>query len=405
MTRLSHQFGWLTASRVLSAVLQATSMALLARWAGPEAFGITSAVLGVAVAISSAGDFGLGQYVVRVRARDPGSSQVSAVLRLAGRTVTGVCVLFGVVLALIGIGVPGVMATVPLALWAAFEKISNSWLGVATADGRTYINAIALLVRRGVAVVLLVTLYAAGVDAPVAFCWAYAAAAALGALVTCETLRSSIEWGRIGRATELLRLSWPFWLNSAAGQARGMDVAVVGAFGGPLAAGIYSVPARMMSPLRLVPDTLAMLLMTTASRDDRGAVRSLAWAAAGVAAAIGVGLAVLAWFAEPGISLVLGPDYLPAVLPLQLFCVGVWAASVSSLVVGLLQGWGSERYVGVLDVYVTVLLLVGAAVGTVAGGPVVAAVAVSLAYMLNMAFLLGRAKVVVRARRSSREIG
>lgn len=398
MTRLSAQFGWLTASRVVSTVFQAVSMALLARWAGPEAFGITSAVLGVAVAISSAGDFGLGQYVVLVRARDPRSTEVSAILRLSTKTTSGVCAVFGVVLLLVGLWLPAILITVPLAVWAALERVSNSWLGVATADGRTYVNAVAHLIRRGAAVLLLVGLVAGGVGAPAAFCLAYAIAAGLGTLVTCRVLCPSIVVGGADRAVELIRRAWPFWLNSAAGQARGLDVAVVGALGGPLIAGIYSVPARMMGPLRLIPDSLAMLLLTSASRNDRRAVRTLVWAAAVVAAGMCVGLAVLAWFARPIIELALGPVYLPATLPLQVFCVGVGAASVSSLIIGLLQGWGSERYVGVLDVYVTVFLLAGAAVGAALGGATLAAAVVSLAYVSNTVLLIARV-LIVRARR------
>jgi O-antigen/teichoic acid export membrane protein len=400
-TKLSHQFGWLVASRIVGSGLQAVILALLARWAGPESFGVTSAVLGVGVAISSAGDLGLGQYVVRVRSRDPRGTEVSAVLKLAGRTSWLVGVVLAVLLGAVGMFSPLVLATIPLALWATMEKISNSWLGVATADGRTYINTIVILVRRGVALAAFTACVALHVPATMAFSTSCAFASALGALIGREAMLATVAHGPHPRA-DLLRKSWPFWLNSAAGQARGLDVAVVGALGGAVAAGIYSVPARMMSPLRLVPDSLATLLMTSASRDDRRALRSLLTAAVAVATLIGVGLAGLAWLAGPIIEITVGSQYLSATVPLQIFTVGVWAAGASSLAVGLLQGWGSEHYVGVLDVYVTILLLVGAGIGAALGGAAMAAAAASAAYVLNAVVLLIKVCTDLRARRPAR---
>jgi O-antigen/teichoic acid export membrane protein len=126
---LHRQFGWLLASRLIGALLQVVTLGLLARLAGGGDFGRVSAFLGIALALSAAGDFGVGAYLTSVRAAHPDSSQIADALRLNAVSAWLVTALLGAGLTAAGVWGNGVyLAMVPLAAWTGCERLTEARL-------------------------------------------------------------------------------------------------------------------------------------------------------------------------------------------------------------------------------------------------------------------------------------
>ena len=259
---LGGQYGWLICTRLTSAVLQAVSLILLARWAGPATFGTTAAVMGVLTVAGVLADLGLGPLLLRERSSDRQTILTGPVLRLNLLTSGVLAVCAVTVLAALSGATSNTtfLFLVPLGVWLAAEKNGDVWLNIATADGRTHLSAVSVVLRRGLGLALFVALSAL---LPVAL--AFAVGSAIGSLVANVVMRKQLDPGPRGASAPLqltvLRAAAPFYLNSIAAHARSLDVAIVSAFSGPVAAAMYAVPARITSPLRMLPTTLNPIIV------------------------------------------------------------------------------------------------------------------------------------------------
>ncbi len=395
------QYGWLLASRLLSAGLQALMLVLLARWAGPAGFGIVAAVVGVLLFVGIFADFGLSGLLLREHSRGaPDGLPAEAILRLNLLTSALLTVVVGVGLVgyALASGRPTLLALLPLAVWIAAEKNGDVWLSLATAAGRSHLATASILIRRGVALLLFVAL-ARVVDLTLA----YALGVALGAVLANLVIRTRLPFTRTVRPVArgvVARAAWPFFLHSFATLVRNVDVAVVAAAAGPVAAGIYAVPSRLTTPLRMLPATLGPLIVRAAAQGSVTALRAITRVSVLVTGAMVGVLVLLAVAADPLVTLALGGAYAAAVLPLRVICVGLVFAFGVSLQTGFLQGRGRERVVGRIGLVVAVLIVVGLAVGARVAGPLGATVAASLTFAVQFLLLLAPTLREARALRS-----
>jgi O-antigen/teichoic acid export membrane protein len=395
VSSMRSQYAWMLFSRLLAAALQAGALALLAAWSGPERFGVTAAVLGIATILAAAGDLGIGKFVTRARAIDKTDGRVTDGLALNARLSLALMLLSAVGLLAVGTTNATVMATLPLAVWIASEKNADTWLGVAVADGRVHINAISMVVRRGLALVIFVLLVAIQVDAVWAFTTGSAIAALIGAGVTRRAIRATLPPPAGSNRRQMLRLSFHFWINTLATQARNLDVTVVTIFGSALVSGIYAVPARLTSPLRILPTSFAAIILPHAARAKRSELKSMVLALTAILGVMAFILAFIFVFARPLIGL-LGDGYLPAVPALRILCVGLIFASAASFFVSILQGRGEARYAARTAITSTIVCLVGVALGAQLDGATGAAVGLSASFMVQVIILLPKVVSVFR---------
>ncbi len=384
------QYGWLLASRLLSAGLQALTLVLLARGAGPATFGIVASVTGILLFLGILADFGLSGLLLREHSRDaPGGLSAAAILRL--NLVTSALLTVGVVIGLAAYALvtdrPALLALLPLAGWIAAEKNGDAWLSLATASGRSHLVTWSILIRRGVALLMFLGL-ARIADITLAYAVAVAVGSVLANLVMRAYLRLPASVAEATRLGTVARAAWPFFLHSFATMIRTIDVAIVAAAAGPVAAGIYAVPSRLTTPLRMLPATLGPLIVRSAAIGTVVALRAIARVSAVVTGAMIAVLIVLAVVAEPLVDVVLGPSYAPAVLPLRVICVGLVFAFGVSLETNFLQGRGQERLVGRVGLAVAVLIVIGLALGARLAGPLGATVAASLSFVVQFLLLV-----------------
>jgi O-antigen/teichoic acid export membrane protein len=393
-------FSFVVSSRVVGAGLQAVIFLLLARAVSPAQFGVLSAGIGVATVVVTLFDLGLAPYATKLGATDVASPLLRTIAALNVRTAAlgGLVVAAGYAGAAWWTGEATYLVVCLVGVWAAEEKFADWWLSLTLVAGRPRTNLASIAVRRGGTLLLLVVLLRGGVPGALAFGAALAAGGLGGAVVTRWCMRGVLSERREERSwRSVFRRSWPFWAATLAEQGRNLDTQVVSLAADALQAGLYAAPSRVVSPLRLLPTSVAALLLPHAARAGRG--RPLALAVLGVTLLMAGLAAVLIVLAPWFVPFAFGPDYAGAVDPLRWASVGLVAVSGAAMVTPVLQGWDREHFVAVANVVSTALTLVGVAVGGVLLGAAGAAALAALCAYLNLAVLVGGTLRTHRRRR------
>ncbi|MFJ5698446.1 oligosaccharide flippase family protein [Arthrobacter sp. NPDC093139] len=387
--RLASQFAWLSAGRLVGALLQAATMLLLARDAGPHNFGLFSAVFGAAVVFQTAFDAGIATMVVKERATDPASPYIGSSLHLTDRLALAILIASALPLAFLGLFVDHLyLLMLPLSVWAASERHSDTWLSVTMADGEARINTQTLLIKRTLVLLIYLGAVFVGVDAILAFSAAMAGTAFVALVVVRKIVSSRVSFDlpRLG-AREILTISWPFWLNSLGTQARNLDAVVVSIVAGPLHAGFYAATSRATGPLRILSTSLAAVLLPASTTAKRREIRRLLRLVAIVGVVSATIFSSLILIVPAAVNLLLGAEYVGAVLPLQIALVGLPFAAMSSLLGSILQGMNRQFFVAKTAVATTLLCLLFVGAGGAFAGATGAAIALSISFLIQATIL------------------
>jgi O-antigen/teichoic acid export membrane protein len=401
---LSRQFSWLFIARLGGAGLQAVTLLLLAREVTLTEFGIVNAVIGVGMVASAFTDFGVGAFLTKLRAANPGDAKLADAVRVNRASAVGISVAGAALLLLLGLTKSEIyLALLPLVLWIAAEKVTEALLSFAVADGDTLENTISVIFRRTTGLLVFILLVWAGIDGVFSYCVAQAVSGTLGAGLALHRLGERVPSFSGGNPFRILRESWPFWINTAAAQVRNLDVTVVAMVGGAGVAGVYAVPSRLTTPLRLIPTTLAQIALPAASRGGRGSMKALLRAVAIVMALMTVVLGAIALAADWLVSL-LGSEYSDAAIPLRILCGGLLFASLASFMNSILQGRGLQNWVATTSTITGVGSLAGVAVGAWLGGAVGAVLGLALSFVVQVALLaVPTCRIIMRDKRESEE--
>lgn len=380
---LRKQYFWILAGRTTGALAQAASLGLVARWSGPEAFGLFSSVYGIAIVAQTVADFGLTNFIVRQRAADPADARIGAALRL-GRNISVITAVVGTATLLaLAARHPDLLPLTLMALWMSAEKQVEAWLGVSLADGQTWNNALSLVFRRIGALLVLVATVSLGVDPVVGYLLGLTVFSLIAWVVAYLTTKSVTDDRNVS-VRELLAAARHYWLNSLGVQSRNFDVSVVAAVASPVAAGYYAAASRLTTPLRIVPTSFATVLLPAAAKTDRENSRHLV-RAIGVltlfTTVLYIGLALLLPVIVPAL---LGHTFTPAVPVIQIVCVGMIFAAVTSQLNSLMQGWGHLKAVATISTATTALCLVGVAALSIPFGAMGAGAALALSYVVQL---------------------
>ncbi|WP_169693240.1 lipopolysaccharide biosynthesis protein [Rhodococcus opacus] len=383
-TRIGRQFSWILIGRLAGALIQAGSMALLARWIGPAEFGLFASVYGFAIITQTVMDFGLATLIVRLRAQSPEDGSIGRILRLVGRINLVVVVIGLVVSAALSIWDQSFVPLIPLAVWIGADRQVETWLGIPLADGATWQNATSLVFRRAAALLFLIGAAVMGTDP----FFGYSFGLAVSSLVAAAFIvRGNIDSVKTDGETSdkiLLRQARPFWINSIGTQARNLDTLIVAFLLSPGAAGFYGAASRLTTPLRILPTSFSSVLMPAAARTPigaRGALIRTTLCMLAFSSALYLAIGVALPFAVP---LLLGPAYNGAIPVIQIVCFGLIFAAVASQLSALMQGWGYLTTVAAISTGSTLSCLAAIAVLAPLYGVVGAGLALSLSYVIQM---------------------
>jgi O-antigen/teichoic acid export membrane protein len=406
---MARQFGWVSTGRLIGALIQAVTLALVARWAGPEGFGAVGVALAVVIVLQTITDLGLPTYIVRERAARPMSPTIRRALEM--NNVTALWMSLTIFVAFAGFALvsqPVFFDLLPIAIWAAVDRNTDTWLGVTLADGHARLNATMAVTRRFLVLTTMVGLDATGVAPLVSFS---AALAVVGVAVNQYAHRYVSK--RVARpdvrppARPILLASRPYWVTSVATQIRSLDTIVVGAIAGTSQAAFYAAASKITSPLRILPTSMAVVLVPAAARAGVRQLSTVRRPAIAMITGMSLIYAASAAAAPWVVPMTLGPEYQGAVIPIQIVLAGLIFAALGSILTAILQGIGSGKSVAWIAVFSTVVCLGGVLVGAIALGALGAAIAMSASFLVQAIVLsvtLRRARnCVVLAKPASAE--
>lgn len=389
--RLRWQFAWLSTGRVLTAGVQAVTIALVARHSSLAEMALLTSLLGITMVVQAAGDFGLGGLLIRTSAASTNPAFARAVATAADLSSVLIAAGYGAVMAVLAATTSVPAWAVLLAVMAGAEKNMIVRLGVSTAHGRADQAAQVFFLRRVLTFVVFGIAVATGSATMATYVVADAVAVTVGWVAA---LRFSTVF--LGPRTEVTRKAMtlalaegrPFWVNTLSAQLRNLDAAIASGVAGTAAGAYYGLTSRLLGPLRLLPDALAGVLMPAVARpggtSPRRAVRIMWLVSAASVAGYGVAALVTPWV----VPWLLGPQYEPAVLTLQIAMLGLPLATCSQLCGAILQGAGHPRPVATAALVGSLLCLSGVAAGAAMGGAPGAALGLGFSYVIQATLLL-----------------
>lgn len=359
-------FSWLAGGRILAALIQMLSLALFANWVGPATFGIVASVTAIAVIPQNLFDFGISTYIVRHRAADPDDGTVTFALRVSGRISVFLGAASFLALSVLGLLIDPVFASLlPLALWVGAERNAEVWMGIALADGDTRLSVASLLGRRIGSLVLLLTIQYFTSLPELAYSVSLGLTSMIAAVIGRRLLRPRLPRSCDMTLRSLVATTWPYWLHSTATQLRNVDTALVALVASPTQAGFYAVASRLTNPLRILPSSLAAVVLPGIAR-TQGVVNKrtaiVIGAMIGSMAALYSLIAVLVpWIVPP----LLGDIYENAVAPIQIVCLGLVFGAAASILASLLQAKGFAKAVSFSSLAASLFCVPAITVGSV----------------------------------------
>lgn len=388
MTRLGKQASWIMLGRLAGALIQAGSMALLARWIGPAEFGLFASVYGAALIVQTIIDLGLTTYIVRLRAIEPTSEYLKSALSVVSRVsfatgIVGVLVAF-----LLSWHDARFIPFVPFAVWVAVDRQVETWLAIPLADGDTVQNALSLITRRGISFSVMIGAVFVGIDPLLGYTVGLACGSALSCILVMEKNRVPFRRFKVP-AREVIRAARPYWANSVATQLRNLDTLVVTLVAGPTQGGYYGAASRLTTPLRIVPTSFAQVLMPAAARTGRSGRKELIRGIAKLMAATAVLFGLVALLIPFAVPIILGEGFSGSVVMIQIVCGGLVFAAISSQMNALLQAWGRSRSVAVISAVTSCACLGAVAAMALWWGGVGGAVALTSSYVVQVVLLAG----------------
>lgn len=359
-------------------------MVLVIRSMEPETFGVIAAAMGVFVAAQTLSDLGLSAFVVRERAAAPSGPRVRTALHLIDISSAILAVLTTVGSAALAKTVGPVWATLALlGIASAAEKSAEGWLGVALADGKMHLGATSLMARRTfVFGATAMAVWKIPSATAVAFAGA-SAIAGLGSLWFAHVyVGRRVAPGSV-RAGEIVRASRAYWANSVATQLRNLDAVLMQLVAPTLQAGYYGAMSRLTGPLRILPTSLALVLIPRVARADgvrgRALLRLVLVSAAAFAVLFLAAAAIVPWLVTP----FLGAGYAPVAPALQVLVAGISLAGLASLAGAALQGLGRARLVANVATLTTLCTLGGILLGGASAGALGAVIALVTGFALQ----------------------
>ena len=348
---------------------------LTARSLGPADFGLLLGAVGLARMTIAVADFGINLSAVRDLARDPTATSAFTDA-LASKLVIAVLLGAASLLAAGAAVASGILPTALLLLgpFVSLQVVAATLQVPLRAVRCTGLVSFLTVLDAALPLIVVAAALRAGNDAVLV-------ALPLGLVIGALLVTFSTWWMLEPRFRDLARPTLPgcwhvckasahFGLASITPHLQRADVAIVGMVAGPVAAGLFAVPARLTNPLSIIPHAFSTaLLPRIAGAHDRPAahramVRGTALLLGGTSIVLG-GLFVLA---RPAIVFALGSSYLPSAEVLRVTLVGVLVAALNQPTAVLLQAEGHERFVALVLTAASAAGLAGIAVGASVAG-------------------------------------
>lgn len=252
----------ITAGKVVAAILQAFTIALVARALGLTSFGEFSIGYSAILMLMVILEFGFGNRALRVMGENEPNRLATTIIIIRSATDTLVIVVAAVVLSLIGF-LPGIIALM-LVVYTTGELFATLSQSMLVGFFREKASIASLLLRR---VLTLGAMF-----------WVLLDADGHRELLVYAVLGGS---GAVGYAISFAQLAphaakplspfalilenRRFWISSVSNNLQRADTLVIGALGSTALAGLYSAAVRLTSPLNLLTGSILQSVMPSMS--------------------------------------------------------------------------------------------------------------------------------------------
>ncbi len=385
-------------SRILSALIQAGLLVVVARTQEKEQFGVFATALAVTLAISVVVEFGVDKTAVSKVSR--GNLQAGRDLTQAHATAQMVSALAVWVsistLAHFSNSLTPEVAVI--GLLAATERLLYLSLAQSVALNAAARAAYTLTVSRLAAAFIFFAMFHFGVPSTLSYVISFAATSVIAAAYLHGDLRSSTVRPTLEHslrvAIESREESGHYWRSTLYGQVRQQDLLIASMLGGPLVAASYALPARAVSPLRLVATSISTSTFPIAARRDKGELKIYLRATLVASIAMVAATAAL-WAIGPSLAAAIaGQDYRSAGEVLRVLLVGVCFSIPGTVFSSILQGFGDGSFISRVGLGSAIIFLAAITVGTILVGPTGAAWGATSAYVAE--FLVVGARLLRR---------
>lgn len=364
---LRTQFAFMVVSRGLGSGLQAILVIVFARIAGTEGMGIVAIATGALSMILSIAEFGMSPLLSKSRAVGD-DELVNAIVRVnfISSISFGLC---GFILAFWYLDHNGLpLAVACLALSVALEKNTDVSLNIPIADGKKWVPAASVVLRRACSLIFFCALFWLDKDPLHAYVWALLASAVIGQCHIQLYRKNNVMASSRTGFQELLSKALPFSVSNISGQTRNLDTVLIGVVASVGTAGLYSAALKLTNPLSLLASSLTSVIMPFAARNDHSYSVMLGRRLAYLAAASFVVIIPLAFYSEPIVTALLGEAYREAAGAFLGGIVALPFLSLASPLGSILQSRGQQKYVAVNGVVFAVVTLALVALGAMFWG-------------------------------------
>jgi O-antigen/teichoic acid export membrane protein len=389
-------------------LLQLAVIVLLARSLVPSRFAFAATANSVLMVMVALNGFGILRQIEYRRSLDPGDSAIRSlfIIKLRYTYLSGL--VWALVCAALWIATHDArfLILIPAAVWLIIEQITQVWNGVSVVDGKSQLLISSYISRRLPVVISLGAGLIFGIDGLTCM----VAGMAVGAIASyAQGWFTQEEWTRelsprlAGSHSSRIEIDVPFWLSELGDQIRDLDVPVV-ALVSATTAGIYALPARLVSPMNLVTRAGGMVAFPHIVRKEEVSRRELcSVVAAGSVPVFAVSAA--SFFAAPLLPIVVGEGYRNSVPVLQILACTAFLYGPSILLCIFLQARSNRalRDSGLIMLFGNILLLPCVLVGALVNGAVGAAAGTLAGQLLILSLLSfrGVAECGVRSRTPS----
>lgn len=378
-------------ARGFGSCLQAILLVLLARAVDQTLFGLTNALLGLGAIAAVLADLGITAYIVRTWSFDRDPQRVIRALRIGNATALVLALVLTAAFAAASAAVNAPFYLCFIAAWISFEKCTETYLSVHSAEQRTLIPAVSIVLRRALPLAIFAGLLFFSVEALLALVVSLCLGGLVGQFHGYYALPKFLR----AKTTEfsakvVLSESQAFGIATLASQVRNADTFLVSLFAGLAVSGVFAAAMKLTIPIYLVASAVALSIMPGVAKAGKKAVLRIAviLVSGGCLGVVGL-VAVRPWL-DPVMTWIYGPAYSGSGLLLCLVLSGTLVGAVGFPLAALLQAVNLTRGVAFIEVAGALMVIAGIGAGAVFGGAAGAAVGALVAQSVRAALLIIR---------------
>jgi len=378
------------AGRLFAAALQAVTIYLLARWSAVAAFGACMALLGLLTALQTLGDLGASTFVSKEVARKNRTTWIVKARRMSALATSLISAvgLASTILWSLMQSRPELLYLAPLWIWLTVERANEIDVAIFIGEKRTAAAMASLVFRRSGTLVMTSALVGLNMDPILAF---GASSLAAGVITMVGFRRGSTQSDPCrdpATFREIFSESKHYWIHSFSLQARNVDSTVVALLAGSTQAAFYSLGARLLTPLRMVPTAMAAVVLPHASREGIAHEKPLRLVV--MTGVLGLPYVALAAIWPIAIPMLFDGKFDEAIAAVQILTLSIAFTSTTSIFSALLQGSGHGAMVSRISAATSAVTILGIAGCSAAWGAWGAAAAYAIASVLHSALIISQ---------------